>query len=655
MHALPMDLYSTTDGWVAVSHPIDDKVVFDMEFHPSDNDHVYIATDNQVINCTANISSFTYTELIGASSEIKRIALTVTPIEPDKLYISAGKETIYEGLYVSFNAGLNTVIRFNGDCNEEGNILNYAYDDCEKGQAYYNFTIAAHPVIPGYLYVGGIAMSVSYDDGESWDTTGDGWHNYGNDLHSDVHAIEIVPGTGKIVVGCGGYTLDDDEWVPRNMHLTITQFYHIDSSNDLGFVLPVMGGAQDNGTQVGFVGGESFGEITGGDGFNCHFGTYQNLSTYYTESQNGVLHRNTPELLFGIAKITPEAAYVGDNDDPNGSWDTPFEIYSKTSEKLLAGYNSVYYSFNGGESWTSVWESSDIPFGDYSGKLYFQDIVWGNEVDKVAFTVSKANSEFEVWTTNEFTNGIQTTDFEAFNWKHWDIIDITGNQGYLGISVSDVVHCPVVHNNAILVTIPGYVDSTKVFLFDSDTLWTNISYNLPNLPVLTAAADEYGIYVGTDIGIFFKYYETEEWIFFSEGLPVVPVTDIQPEEETFGRTLYIGTYGRGIWRGDAAVPNRIIRWYVNENATGNNNGSSWENAFTSFLFAEDALLQGDSIWVAGGTYYATESNNNVAARNVSFTIEKANVKVFGGFAGLVKSPSSIGATSYDHFLCMYFY
>ena len=69
--------------------------------------------------------------------------------------------------------------------------------------------------------------------------------------------------------------------------------------------------------------------------------------------------------------------------------------------------------------------------------------------------------------------------------------------------------------------------------------------------------------------------------------------------------------------------------YVNRNATGNNSGSSWQNAMTSL---KNALLSTCSsitqIWVAKGTYKPTINTN----RDSAFTM-KNNLAIYGGFAG----------------------
>lgn len=68
--------------------------------------------------------------------------------------------------------------------------------------------------------------------------------------------------------------------------------------------------------------------------------------------------------------------------------------------------------------------------------------------------------------------------------------------------------------------------------------------------------------------------------------------------------------------------------YVDEDATGANDGSSWTNAFTSLKDATDfASIVGDQIWVAEGTYAP-----HATSRTTSFSLE-AGVSLYGGFNG----------------------
>jgi len=74
-------------------------------------------------------------------------------------------------------------------------------------------------------------------------------------------------------------------------------------------------------------------------------------------------------------------------------------------------------------------------------------------------------------------------------------------------------------------------------------------------------------------------------------------------------------------------------YYVNADATGNETGGTWENAY---VHMQDALLNaedGDEVWVAEGTYYPDQGEGQTEDdRNASFVLV-SGVGVYGGFEG----------------------
>ena len=79
--------------------------------------------------------------------------------------------------------------------------------------------------------------------------------------------------------------------------------------------------------------------------------------------------------------------------------------------------------------------------------------------------------------------------------------------------------------------------------------------------------------------------------------------------------------------------------YVDANATGTNNGSSWANAFTELHSATAIAGYGAQIWVAKGTYFPTSGTN----RDISFHIANG-VELYGGFAG---GETSVGQRNWN--------
>ena len=83
-----------------------------------------------------------------------------------------------------------------------------------------------------------------------------------------------------------------------------------------------------------------------------------------------------------------------------------------------------------------------------------------------------------------------------------------------------------------------------------------------------------------------------------------------------------------------------VRLYVDADATGSNNGTSWENAY---IYLQDALDEANAngsthyeIWVAEGVYYPDEDSNGDHVNDQtteSFTLLFDNVQMFGGFKG----------------------
>lgn len=102
----------------------------------------------------------------------------------------------------------------------------------------------------------------------------------------------------------------------------------------------------------------------------------------------------------------------------------------------------------------------------------------------------------------------------------------------------------------------------------------------------------------------------------------------------------IDAYGNFRFSGESVDLGAIERstvnypiFYVDQDANGANDGSSWENAFTDLQDGLSAALSGDHIWVAEGVYKPTTSMD----RTIEFVLQQG-VSLMGGFAGFEVDP-----------------
>ena len=80
--------------------------------------------------------------------------------------------------------------------------------------------------------------------------------------------------------------------------------------------------------------------------------------------------------------------------------------------------------------------------------------------------------------------------------------------------------------------------------------------------------------------------------------------------------------------------------FVDLDASGANDGTSWEDAFTHLQDALASAGNGDEIWVAAGTYTPTAQHGGTGSRYQSFQL-KNGVVLFGGF------DPSVGDTEFE--------
>lgn len=644
-------LFITGDGWATKSVRLAGQNIWDIEIHPTNANIIYIATDTAVYKSTDGL--VTEPQQVSYSfgfNGADRISIAVCPAAPDNLYVASSNEIQgFAGLDVSTNKGGSFINLNNGYLN---NILGGSdglYYKYQEGSPHYNFAFAVDPVNPNKMMIGGINIHVSYSQGTFWaqateeESTGD---NY---VHKSIHAIEFNPYNSSVVCGTEGGIYaspgnDDSYWEKRWAGMNIAQYNYFDVNNSSAyFATEIIGGAMDNGTHANSTAGLlstgnsfsplSFDRVGEESGYYCFSGTQDETDYRYTEDGTGHLFLQERNNLSGwsATDISQDIHDDANLEGPTGNSGVTMAVNPNEFQSLIANYTlyddnfsklgDVSFSNNFGNSWQGILLPDSL--------LGSTIISWNkNNTNNVAVAVAnRVEGLRSIAVTNQLYAGVISNNY---NWKVYDVKSrLQGNE------ISDIQFTDDVYPNNILFTVDGYKDTAKIFKLTKDTVWKNLTYNLPNVRVRCAAVDDYGIYAGTDIGVYFLADKDSVWTYFSKGLPIVPVTRIEVVQDLLGRRVYCSTFGRGIWKSDPAPPKRITRYYVNKTAAGANTGESWTNAFIKLQDALNKAIPGDTIWVAKGTYLPTSTSaisGGSASRLYTFIVD-SNTVMYGGFYG----------------------
>jgi PKD repeat protein/photosystem II stability/assembly factor-like uncharacterized protein len=488
-------------------------VFSDLEIHPTHPDIIYAggyygSELHRSVDGGDNWQAITST--LPAKYTYHRSALAVSADQPDYLYVLYTEST-YQGVYRSTDGGQTFQLM-----SDSPNILGYdiAGND-DSGQGYYDLAFAANPANAEEVYVGGIHIWKSGDGGGSWDLQ-TFWQyeatNYSY-VHADIHSLEFFG--NSLYAGCDGgifRTVDNSTtWQDLSEGLEIMQFYRLgqDQNNEQ----MVVAGAQDNGCNL-FSDG-NWTHIFGADGMECIV-DYTNPNTIYISYQDGGILRS----LDGGSSFTNINSQIRSLE--RGGWVTPYVMHPQQPQTLYAGYQNVWRTDDRGTNWQRI---SNL----------------GLNSPIVSLAVSESNPDYIY--AADYTRIFRTKDGGA-NWQ-----EISSG---LPMSYMTSITVDETDPEKIWVTFSGYAYGEKVYMSqDAGNSWLNLSAGLPNVPVNCIVQQEETqdlLYIGTDIGIFYKDDEMAAWEIFSNDLPNVIIRELEIHEES--QKLRAATYGRGIWEND---------------------------------------------------------------------------------------------------------
>jgi trimeric autotransporter adhesin len=407
-----------------------------------------------------------------------------------------------------------------------------------SGQAWYNLAIAVDPSNANRVMVGGLNSYISTDGGATWSVNSvwvTGVPGSTNYIHAD-HQVLTWSNNGIVLDGGDGGIFysgnNGSTFADRNVNLRLKQFYacaiHPTSTNYF------LAGAQDNGChQLNGAGLTSSVEVTGGDGAYVHidedepafqFGSY--VYNQYRRSTNSGAAWSSFNYSASAGQFINPTDYDDINNKLYGAWTAGnFFRWNDPTGAGGSGSSIAVASFGGllvSHTYVSKYTTNRVFFGTDGGKI--------------------------VKTDN--ANATPTAT------------DITGS-GMSATSVSCITQGT--DENNLLATFSNY-GSIHVWATTTGggaAAWTNISGNLPDIPVRWAMyypEDNTKAILATEMGI----YETAlingastVWIQTST-FPAVRTDMLQYRFRD--NTVAAATHGRGLWTASLTPAQPYVRF-----------------------------------------------------------------------------------------------
>lgn len=514
-------LYKTTNGGVDWNQVASGRYG-DIVHHPTDPSIVYAinTSDDQFMRSVDGGDHFSsVSNGMPDPSDVGRMKIGVSQDDPSRVYCIAADASTqgFWGLYRSDDAGQSFYL-----ATDTPNVLGYSPDGTDSGgQAWYDLAIAVHPQNADYVYTGGINVWRSTNGGFDLDIITHWWGAQNTPyVHADCHYLGFDE-QGDLWAGNDGGVFrspdQGDQWNDLSDGLHIAQIYRIgQAEQDADLILS---GWQDNGTNRR-GGPGSWYRVIGGDGMECVI-SHSDPSIMYGTIYYGKLYKSNDGGNSFSTIVHSDSNGVHES----GGWVTPYMMSPVNSDELIIGKKDLYRTQDGGSNW-SQFNSLNMGSGNFQ-------------------TLARCESA---------PDHIYAAKYDDL-WKK----DGSGSSFDLRESGLPIDQLAVTHVEAhrgdpdqAWVTFSGYQVQDKVYYTDDGGItWENRSQGLPNVPancVVHEPNSPNRVYVGTDLGVYYRENGMNEFKPFHDGLPNVIVNELAVHRGA--DRLRAATYGRGLWESE---------------------------------------------------------------------------------------------------------
>jgi hypothetical protein len=510
---------------------------------------LYITTNGSVVDASNGEGCFkstnngaNWTKLNTAASGMESVdgnidytEIAVAPSNPNIIYATITKGNGFINVYKSTNAGINWTVL------PKPSTSNYV------NQGSFAVSMGIDPNNANVVLTGGLDLYRSTDGGASWSSVST-WQGHPISLHADHHVVYYQPGSSTVAyfLTDGGIQRTNDATASvisydeiGDNYVTL-QFYAIamtPSFNKFFF----LGGTQDNGTWKAFPSS----------------GNQQDVGTEVNGGDGGFTHidQNEPNNKF--------CAYVYSN------------LYrANSTDESLTGFSGVANPYSGKGRFINPSDYDNVNNNMYLCTDAGKFLRWNN---------APATESFELVTVPTFgTSTISTVHASAiennvvfFGLDNGQVIKTsnahTGTTNNTSVVLGGVaprtnaflncIYQQPNNANTVIISYSSSGGSGRVFLTKNanngaTATWTNVTGNLPNIPVWCVILDpsnEDAAVVGTEFGTYSTTSLSATPVVWSATttMPNVRVTQLHTRQSD--KQLLASTYGRGLFVSDVFV------------------------------------------------------------------------------------------------------
>jgi photosystem II stability/assembly factor-like uncharacterized protein len=286
----------------------------------------------------------------------------------------------------------------------------------------------------------------------------------------------------------------------------------------------VIGGAQDNGTNIRIGATTQYREVIGGDGFGVAVHPTNPSILYGTVYMSRVFRSNDGGANFD--EITPPFGPT-----ENRPFISPLTIDPTNGAVLYTGSNFLWKTADGGTTWA---KTSATDLGDGSRRGYVTKIAISPSDPKQILTATGAGI-------------VKLSTDGGVTWHA-----VAGSPGRYASHVEFDPGTPATFYVSFMASGAALrLQKTT----NAGVSFTRIDAGLPPFPVHVVRVDPGDpntLYAGTDVGLYRSSDGGGTWARFGSGLPAVSIWDVAILKD--GSMLRVATHGRGFFELNIAPP-----------------------------------------------------------------------------------------------------